>query len=192
MKTIRNHPYVSLLLFTLVLYLAGNQLLAVTDTAESNYALTAKEMVLSGNWISPQIYGRFWYDKPIFYYWELALSFTLFGFNEMAARLPAALLGSASVLFTYWFARRTYGKDRLACRHHPGFLSGMLGSVQGSDYRLHPLPFHERRHCLFLSGLFGKQEILFPLLCVSCPGCPHQGTHRHPSARPCLLPLPSL
>jgi hypothetical protein len=72
MKTIRNHPYVSLLLFTLVLYLAGNQLLAVTDTAESNYALTAKEMVLSGNWISPQIYGRFWYDKPIFYYWELA------------------------------------------------------------------------------------------------------------------------
>lgn len=110
MKTIRNHPYVSLLLFTLVLYLAGNQLLAVTDTAESNYALTAKEMVLSGNWISPQIYGRFWYDKPIFYYWELALSFTLFGFNEMAARLPAALFGSASVLFTYWFARRTYGE----------------------------------------------------------------------------------
>ena len=110
MKTIRNHPYVSLLLFTLVLYLAGNQLLAVTDTAEANYALTAKEMVLSGNWISPQIYGRFWYDKPIFYYWELALSFTLFGFNEMAARLPAALFGSASVLFTYWFARRTYGE----------------------------------------------------------------------------------
>lgn len=110
MKTIRNHPYVSLLLFTFVLYLAGNQLLAVTDTAESNYALTAKEMVLSGNWISPQIYGRFWYDKPIFYYWELALSFTLFGFNEMAARLPAALFGSASVLFTYWFARRTYGE----------------------------------------------------------------------------------
>ena len=97
MKTIRNHPYVSLLLFTLVLYLAGNQLLAVTDTAESNYALTAKEMVLSGDWISPQIYGRFWYDKPIFYYWELALSFTLFGFNEMAARLPAALFGSLPI-----------------------------------------------------------------------------------------------
>ncbi len=68
MKTIRNHPYVSLLLFTLVLYLAGNQLLAVTDTAEANYALTAKEMVLSGDWISPKIYGRFWYDKPNFYY----------------------------------------------------------------------------------------------------------------------------
>lgn len=93
--TLRKHPYLTLLFVSLFLYLIGNQLLPVTDTAESNYALTAKEMVLSGDWISPQIYGHYWYDKPIFYYWELALSYTLFGFNEMASRLPAALLGSA-------------------------------------------------------------------------------------------------
>lgn len=108
--TLRKHPYLTLLFVSLFLYLIGNQLLPVTDTAESNYALTAKEMVLSGDWISPQIYGHYWYDKPIFYYWELALSYTLFGFNEMASRLPAALLGSASVLFTYWFARHVYSE----------------------------------------------------------------------------------
>lgn len=107
---LRKHPYLTLLIFSLFLYLIGNELLPVTDTAESNYAVTAKEMVLSGDWISPQIYGHYWYDKPIFYYWELALSYTLFGFNEMASRLPAALLGSASVLFTYWFARRVYSE----------------------------------------------------------------------------------
>lgn len=108
--TLRKHPYLTLLFISLFLYLIGNQLLPVTDTAESNYALTAKEMVLSNDWISPQIYGHYWYDKPIFYYWELALSYTLFGFNEMASRLPAALLGSASVLFTYWFARHVYSE----------------------------------------------------------------------------------
>lgn len=108
--TLRKHPYLTLLMFSLFLYLIGNELLPVTDTAESNYAVTAKEMVLSGDWISPQIYGHYWYDKPIFYYWELALSYTLFGFNEMASRLPAALLGSASVLFTYWFARHVYSE----------------------------------------------------------------------------------
>lgn len=107
---LRKHPYLTLLMFSLFLYLIGNELLPVTDTAESNYAVTAKEMVLSGDWISPQIYGHYWYDKPIFYYWELAPSYTLFGFNEMASRLPAALLGSASVLFTYWFARRVYSE----------------------------------------------------------------------------------
>lgn len=108
--TLRKYPYLTLLFISLFLYLIGNQLLPVTDTAESNYALTAKEMVLSGDWISPQIYGHYWYDKPIFYYWELALSYTLFGFNEMASRLPAALLGSASVLFTYWFACHVYSE----------------------------------------------------------------------------------
>ena len=64
---LRKHPYLTLLFFSLFLYLLGNHLLAITDTAESNYALTAKEMVLSGDWISPQIYGNYWYDKPIFY-----------------------------------------------------------------------------------------------------------------------------
>ena len=49
----------------LVFYLFGNNMLPVTDPVESNYALTAKEMVLSGDWLSPQIYGTYWYDKPI-------------------------------------------------------------------------------------------------------------------------------
>ena len=41
----------------------GNGQLWITDSVESNYALTAKEMVLSGDWISPQIYGNYWYDN---------------------------------------------------------------------------------------------------------------------------------
>ena len=49
--------YVVFLLF-LGVYLLGNHLLPVTDPVESNYALTAKEMVLSGDWLSPQIYGH--------------------------------------------------------------------------------------------------------------------------------------
>ena len=68
---IQKHPYLILFFLSLFLYTAGNNLLSITDTSESNYALTAKEMVLSGDWISPQIYGQYWYDKPFFYYWEL-------------------------------------------------------------------------------------------------------------------------
>lgn len=144
-KTLRNHPYWTLLIFTLIIYLMGNQLLAVTDTAESNYALTAKEMVLSGDWISPQIYGRYWYDKPIFYYWELALSFALFGFNEMAARLPAAILGSASVLFTYWFGRRTYGEK-------VGWLSALILGTSVECWVLSKAVITDSTLFLFMSG----------------------------------------
>lgn len=109
-QTIRRHPYFFLLLLSAYLYLIGNPLLSVTDTAEANYALTSKEMVLSGDWLSPQIYGHYWYDKPIFYYWALSLSFAVFGFNEWAARFPSAVFGCVNVLFMFWFARRVYGK----------------------------------------------------------------------------------
>ena len=58
----------------LVFFMVANNILPVTDPVESNYALTAKEMVLSGNWLSPQIYGTYWYDKPIMIYWLIALA----------------------------------------------------------------------------------------------------------------------
>lgn len=106
----KSHPYLFLAAIFALLFLAGNELAAVTDTAESNYALTAREMVLSGDWMSPRIYGHYWYDKPIFFYWELALSFADFGFNEFAARLPSAVFGVASVLYTFWFSSKVYDR----------------------------------------------------------------------------------
>ena len=107
---LQKKPYIFLFLLSIICYLAANHIVPITDPSESNYALTAREMVEAGNWMSPQIYGKYWYDKPIFFYWELALSFSLFGFNEFAARLPAAIFGTASVLLTYWFAARVYDK----------------------------------------------------------------------------------
>ena len=109
-KFVRNHPFLFLSVFFFLLYLAGNQFLPITDTAESNYAETAREMVLAGDWISPQIYGNYWYDKPILYYWELCASYTLFGFTEFASRLPSAVFGTMNVLFIFWFSRRVYGE----------------------------------------------------------------------------------
>ncbi len=144
-EQLRKHPYFTLLIFSLFLYLVGNNLLPVTDTAESNYALTAKEMVQSGDWISPQIYGHYWYDKPIFYYWELALSFSLFGFNEMAARLPAAILGICSLLFTYWFARRIYG-EKIA------WLSALILGTSVEFWLLSKAVITDSTLFLFMSG----------------------------------------
>ena len=73
---------------------------------ESLYALTAKEMVLSGDWISPQVFGSFWYDKPPFMYWLLSASYSVFGFSNFASRLPAAFCGALSVSFMAWYVRR--------------------------------------------------------------------------------------
>ncbi|OKY54591.1 ArnT family glycosyltransferase [Megasphaera cerevisiae] len=87
-------------------FLLGNAGLAITDPVESNYALTAKEMVASGDWLSPQIYGIYWYDKPIFIYWMLCLSYSAFGFTDFAARLPGAFFSAVSVLLAAWYMLR--------------------------------------------------------------------------------------
>ena len=79
------------------------------DPDEPVYAETAKEMLVSGDFVSPRIYGDFWYDKPPLYYWLTAASFKLWGVSEFAARFPAALCGVASVMLVYRCGCRFFG-----------------------------------------------------------------------------------
>ena len=96
-------------IFCLVLlYFWGNGTLPVTAPVEVNYAQTAKEMLAAGDWLSPQIYGNYWYDKPVFFYWELVAAFSMFGVTDFAARFFPALFAAAGLALTYAFARRIY------------------------------------------------------------------------------------
>lgn len=79
---------------------------ALTDPVESNYALPAKEMVLSGDWLTPHIYGKVWFDKPILIYWLTALSYSLFGFSDSVSRLVPALAGAGGISLIYSFTSR--------------------------------------------------------------------------------------
>lgn len=106
-------------LAAVLLLFFGNGQLLVTDSVESNYALTAKEMVLSNDWLSPQIYGHYWYDKPIMFYWLTAIAFKIFGFTEFAARLFPALFGLAGLGLVCYGGYRLYDEKT-------GFFSGVL------------------------------------------------------------------
>ena len=105
----RKH-WLLLFIITAVLLFAGNGSLLVTDSVESNYALTAKEMVLSGDWLSPQIYGHYWYDKPIFFYWLTAAAYKIFGFTEFASRFFPALFGLAGAGLLAWGGSKLYNE----------------------------------------------------------------------------------
>lgn len=100
---------VGIFIASLIFLALASWLFPITDPVESNYALTAKEMVLSGDWMSPQIYGVYWYDKPIMVYWLLSLSYSLLGFNDFASRLPFLLCGALSAsLLAYYVKRITH------------------------------------------------------------------------------------
>ena len=99
-----------LFLLSLVLFFLGGWLIPITDPTESVYALTAKEMLAAGDWISPRIYGDFWFDKPIMFYWELLIAYKIFGVNEFASRFFPAIFATLGVFLTYFFGAKLYNK----------------------------------------------------------------------------------
>lgn len=84
-------------------------------TDEPVYGETAKEMLATGDWISPRIYGEFWYDKPPLFYWLEAISFSIFGVSTWAARLPFRPFRRADALLPLLSSRRFLG-ERAALR----------------------------------------------------------------------------
>lgn len=97
-----------LLLFSYAAFWFGIGKLGFIDPDEPFYALTAREMVESGDWLTPQIFGEPQFEKPIFYYWLAAGSFALFGESEFTGRLPTSLAGTVLALLTYWIGRRLF------------------------------------------------------------------------------------
>ena len=124
-RTARHH-IIFLLLLGILLYFVGNSSLCITDPVESNYTLTAKEMIAVGDLVSPRIYGNYWYDKPVFFYWELIAAFEAFGQTDFAARFFPGLWSVVIMLLTYGFGRRWFGE-------RVGFFAAILfgTSVEG-------------------------------------------------------------
>ena len=99
-----------LLILSLILFFLGGWLIPITDPTECCYTLTAKEMLAAGDWISPRIYGDYWFDKPIMFYWELLVAYKIFGVNEFASRFFPAIFATLGVFLTYLFGTKLYNK----------------------------------------------------------------------------------
>ncbi len=78
---------------------------------EPRYASIARAMTETGDWVTPRLYGKPWFEKPPLYYWGAALSFKLFGITEAAARLPGALSALLATLTLAWLALRLYSAE---------------------------------------------------------------------------------
>lgn len=94
---------------------------------ETRYAEIAREMSASGDWIVPTRQGVPYLDKPPMLYWLTALSFRLFGINEITARLATAAAAWGTVIATFWLGvplvgRRGAGMGSLLVACSAGFL----------------------------------------------------------------------
>lgn len=78
---------------------------------EWRYAEIPREMVATGDWVTPRLNDLKYFEKPPLQYWLTAMSLTAFGDDEWSARLPNALLGFLAVLATAFTARRLWGPE---------------------------------------------------------------------------------
>ncbi len=76
---------------------------------EGRYAEIPREMVASGDWITPRLNGLKYFEKPALQYWITAAAYRLLEEHEWTARLWPAVSGLLTLLLVYSIARRLTG-----------------------------------------------------------------------------------
>lgn len=76
---------------------------------EGRYAEIPREMLATGDWVTPRLNDLKYFEKPPLQYWLTAVSFRFFGEDEWTARLPSALLGFLAVLMLGFTGYRLKG-----------------------------------------------------------------------------------
>jgi 4-amino-4-deoxy-L-arabinose transferase-like glycosyltransferase len=78
------------------------------DWDEINFAESAREMIVTGNFSQVQIDFHPFLEKPPLFFWMQAISMKLFGINEFAARFPNAVIGIFTLVILYFTGKRLY------------------------------------------------------------------------------------
>lgn len=76
---------------------------------ESRYGEIPREMVASGDWVTPRLNGFRYFEKPPLQYWTTAAFFTFLGEKDWVARLSTALAGFAGILLVFYAGNRLWG-----------------------------------------------------------------------------------
>ena len=76
------------------------------DWDEINFAECAREMLVTHDYFSVKINFQPFWEKPPLFIWMQALSMSVFGINEFAARLPNAICGIVTLVILYNIGRK--------------------------------------------------------------------------------------
>jgi 4-amino-4-deoxy-L-arabinose transferase-like glycosyltransferase len=81
----------------------------LTRPDEGRYAEIAREMVATGDWITPRLNGIKYFEKPPLQYWATASAYRAFGEHEWTARWWPAVTGLGTLLLVFFAGRRLFG-----------------------------------------------------------------------------------
>jgi 4-amino-4-deoxy-L-arabinose transferase-like glycosyltransferase len=95
---------------------------SLMDDVDSVQAQIARNMLVSGDWVTARLDGVPYLEKPALIYWTIALSYKIFGVHDWSARIPIALSALALCWVTAAFGVWAFGK-------RAGFYAGLCIST---------------------------------------------------------------
>ncbi|MGA9852742.1 MAG: glycosyltransferase family 39 protein [Gammaproteobacteria bacterium] len=98
-----------------VLWFANLQYRDLFQTDEGRYAEIPREMLASGDWVTPRLDGLKYFEKPALQYWTTAVAYELFGQSNWTSRLWTALTGFLGVLMAAWVGWRLFDRRTAWC-----------------------------------------------------------------------------
>jgi 4-amino-4-deoxy-L-arabinose transferase-like glycosyltransferase len=107
--TIQRNSLLTLILLLALAWFGTLDYRRLINPDEGRYAEIPREMVASGDWLTPRMNDLKYFEKPALQYWATAAAYTAFGEHNWTARLWPALTGFAGILFTGFAAARLLG-----------------------------------------------------------------------------------
>jgi 4-amino-4-deoxy-L-arabinose transferase-like glycosyltransferase len=104
----------TLLLLCFFTFFLGLGSQGITDSDEAYYAEASREMVETGDWLTPRFNYENRWQKPVLYYWLTAAVYRVTGPTEFAARFWSALSGAGLALLAWAMARHASGRLDIA------------------------------------------------------------------------------
>jgi 4-amino-4-deoxy-L-arabinose transferase-like glycosyltransferase len=98
-----------LLLVTLLIWFGTLEYRKLVRPDEGRYAEIPREMVATGDWLTPRLNGIKYFEKPALQYWATAAAYEVFGEHAWTSRLWSALTGFLGVLFAAFAGCRLFG-----------------------------------------------------------------------------------
>jgi 4-amino-4-deoxy-L-arabinose transferase-like glycosyltransferase len=121
-----------------LLYLADLTGMGMVSKDEPRYADIGRAMAQSGDWITPRLWGEPWFEKPALLYWLIGAGFRLHLGDDLAPRLPIALLSLAFLAFFWWRLRLIW--DTRVASHSTVILATTVGWLAYSHVAVTDLP----------------------------------------------------
>ena len=109
-QRLRAVSYCALVLVFVAVYLGSVFSPPLLDDADSTHAEAAREMFVTGDYVTLHVNGVRYLEKAPLPYWLVAIGYHIFGVNEFATRLPMALSVMFLGLLAFVWGRRAFGE----------------------------------------------------------------------------------